>query len=123
SRVNRLIGKAIGHEQIRSIIEALDIEIINETEEGLSLQVPSYRVDVTREVDVIEEILRIYGYNHIEIPSQIRASLNNSPKPDKDTVQNQLADYLTANGFSEILSNSLTKLAYAQNEEEVVKIL
>jgi phenylalanyl-tRNA synthetase beta chain len=66
----------------------LDIEIVNETEEGLSLKVPPYRVDVTRDVDVVEEILRIYGYNNIEIPTQIRASLNNSVRPEKDTVQN-----------------------------------
>src|SRR4051812_35319453 len=76
--IHRLIGKAIPHPEIKAIIEALDIKVVNETEETLSLQVPPYRVDVTREVDVVEEILRIYGYNNIEIPTQIRASLNNS---------------------------------------------
>jgi phenylalanyl-tRNA synthetase beta chain len=121
--VNRLIGKAIGEEEIRSIIKALDIVVVNETAEGLSLKVPTYRVDVTREVDVIEEILRIYGYNNIEIPTQIRASLNTSNRPEKDTVQNAVADMLTANGFNEIMSNSLTSMAYAIDADTAVKIL
>jgi len=121
--IDRLIGKAIPHAEIKGIIEALDIKVVNETEDGLSLQVPPYRVDVTREVDIVEEILRIYGYNNIEIPTQIRASLNNSQRPEKDTVQNQLSDLLTANGFNEILSNSLTKSAYSDNLETAVKIL
>ncbi|MGF7038012.1 phenylalanine--tRNA ligase subunit beta [Mucilaginibacter lappiensis] len=121
--IDRLIGKVIPHAEIKGIIEALDIKVVNETEDGLSLQVPPYRVDVTREVDIVEEILRIYGYNNIEIPTQIRASLNNSQRPEKDTVQNQLSDLLTANGFNEILSNSLTKSAYSDNLETAVKIL
>ncbi len=121
--VHRLIGKSIEHEEIRSIIKALDIEIVKESEEGLSLKVPPYRVDVTREVDVIEEILRIYGYNNIEIPTQIRASLNNSIRPEKDDVQNTISDLLSANGFNEILSNSLTKSAYSNDLEHAVKIL
>lgn len=121
--VDRLIGKAIGNDIIKSIITALDIEVVNETAEGLSLKVPPYRVDVTRDVDVIEEILRIYGYNNIEIPTQIRASLNTSGRPDKDTVQNTISDLLSANGFNEMLANSLTKAAYAENINEAVKIL
>ncbi len=123
SNIDRLIGKAIGQDEIRAIISALDIQIVNETAEGLSLKVPPYRVDVTREVDVIEEILRIYGYNNIEIPTQIRASLNNSIRPEKDDVQNTISDLLSANGFNEILSNSLTKSAYSENLAEAVKIL
>ncbi|MCD8740577.1 phenylalanine--tRNA ligase subunit beta [Mucilaginibacter roseus] len=119
----RLIGKDIPHSEIKSIIEALDIEVVAETEEGLSLKVPPYRVDVTREVDVIEEVLRIYGYNNIWIPTQIRASLNTSQRPDRDTVQNLLSDLLTANGFNEILSNSLTKSAYSDDLDSAVKIL
>lgn len=121
--VDRLIGKALGNDIIKNIITALDIQVVNETAEGLSLKVPPYRVDVTRDVDVIEEILRIYGYNNIEIPTQIRASLNNSGRPDKDTVQDTISDLLTANGFNEMLANSLTKSAYAQNIDEAVKIL
>jgi phenylalanyl-tRNA synthetase beta chain len=121
--IDRLIGKAIGNDTIKSIITALDIKIENETAEGLSLKVPPYRVDVTRDVDVVEEILRIYGYNNIEIPTQIRASLNNSIRPEKDTVQNVIADLLSANGFNEMLANSLTKLAYSDNPDAAVKIL
>ncbi|MDB5022299.1 MAG: phenylalanine--tRNA ligase subunit beta [Mucilaginibacter sp.] len=121
--IDRLIGKAISHEEIRSIIQALDIQLVNESAQGLSLKVPPYRVDVTREVDVIEEILRIYGYNNIEIPAQIRASLNNSIRPEKDDVQNSISDLLTANGFNEILSNSLTKSSYSNDLDHAVKIL
>ena len=102
---------------------ALEIEITKETETGLSLSVPPYRVDITRDVDIVEEILRIYGYNNIEIPTQIRASLNTSLRPDNDSVQNQLADMLTANGFNEIMSNSLTKLAYLTDPGSAVKVL
>jgi phenylalanyl-tRNA synthetase beta chain len=101
--------------RFRSIITALEIQIVNETEEGLSLKVPPYRVDVTRDVDVIEDILRIYGYNNIEIPTQIRASLNNASRPEKDTVQNAISDWLSANGFNEIMCNSLTKSSYYDN--------
>jgi phenylalanyl-tRNA synthetase beta chain len=121
--IDRLIGKAIGNDTVKSIITALDIQIVNETAEGLSLKVPPYRVDVTRDVDVVEEILRIYGYNNIEIPTQIRASLNNSIRPEKDTVQNVIADLLSANGFNEMLANSLTKLAYSDNPDAAVKIV
>jgi phenylalanyl-tRNA synthetase beta chain len=121
--IDRLIGKAIPHNEIISIIKGLDIEIVRETEEGLSLKVPPYRVDVTREVDVVEEILRIYGYNNIEIPVQIRASLNTSTRPERDTVQNLISDLLSANGFNEIMGNSLTKLTYSDDPEHAVKIL
>jgi phenylalanyl-tRNA synthetase beta chain len=121
--IDKLIGKKIGNDEIKGIITALDIKIANETADSLSLQVPPYRVDVTRDVDVVEEILRIYGYNNIEIPTQIRASLNNSIRPEKDTVQNQLSDLLSANGFNEVLANSLTKSAYSDNLDTAVKIL
>jgi phenylalanyl-tRNA synthetase beta chain len=99
------------------------MEIVNETGEGLSLKVPPYRVDITRDVDVVEEILRIYGYNNMVIPTQVRASLNNSQRPEKDSVQSVLSDLLTANGFNEIMSNSLTKSAYSSNLDTAVKIL
>ena len=119
----RLIGADIPHEEIKAIIKALDIEIVNETAEGLSLRVPPYRVDVTREVDVIEEVLRIYGYNNIAIPTQIRASLNTAKRPEKDTIYNAIADMLSANGFNELLCNSLTSSNYAASLDQAVKIL
>jgi phenylalanyl-tRNA synthetase beta chain len=121
--IHRLIGKEIPHGEIKAILTALDIKIVGETGEGLSLQVPPYRVDITRDVDIVEEILRIYGYNNIEIPTQIRASLNTSIRPDKDSVQSLLSDLLTANGFNEIMSNSLTKSAYSPDLDKAVKIL
>lgn len=121
--VQRLIGKAIPKEEITSIIKALGIEVVKESATELSLNVPTFKVDVTRAVDVIEEVLRIYGYDHIEIPQKVNASLNVSPKPDKETIQHTLADMLAANGFFEILANSLTKSAYSGNINEAVKIL
>lgn len=123
SNVERLIGKHIPAEEIKSILGGLNIKITRETEDGLLLEVPAYKVDVTREADIIEEILRIYGYNNIEIPSQVRASLTYSAKPDKEAVQNLAAELLTANGFNEILSNSLTSLKYAVHPDEAVHIL
>ena len=121
--IHRLIGQEIPHGEIKDILTALDIKITGETGEGLSLEVPPYRVDITREVDVVEDILRIFGYNNIEIPTQIRASLNNSQRPEKDTVQNTLSELLIANGFNEIMSNSLTKSAYSADLDKAVKIL
>ena len=122
--VRRLIGKNIDNEQIISIIKALEIEVTDQsTMELLRVKVPPYRVDVTREVDIIEEVLRIYGYNNIEMKQQIKASLNTVPKPDKELIQNIVSDLLIGNGYFEILSNSLTKLSYADDESTAVKIL
>jgi phenylalanyl-tRNA synthetase beta chain len=120
--VRRLIGQDIPDEEIRSIIVALGIGIEQESTDGLDVLVPAYRVDVTREVDVIEEVLRIYGYNNVELKPQIKSSLNTSEKPDKEVVLNQLADLLIANGFRETLSNSLTKLDYADDEDTAVRL-
>jgi len=121
--VSRLIGKTIPTDEIRATLLGLGIKISSEDSEGMKLEVPAYKVDVTREVDIIEEVLRIYGYDNVEIPSQIRASLNTTIKPDKEVLQNQIADLLSANGFFEILSNSLTKLSYSAEPERAVRIL
>jgi phenylalanyl-tRNA synthetase, beta subunit, non-spirochete bacterial len=121
--VQRLIGKAIPESEIKAIIEALGITVLAETNDVLTVQVPPYKVDVTREVDIVEEVLRIYGYNRIEIKRQIKASLNTSPRPDKEVVQNQVADLLIGNGFREILSNSLTKMDYLDDADAAVRIL
>ena len=123
SNVQQLIGKAIPETEIKDIIEALGIQVRSEADGILTVEVPPYKVDVTREVDIIEEVLRIYGYNNIEIKRQIKASLTTSPKPDKEVVQNQVADLLIGNGFREILSNSLTKLDYADDPTTAVRIL
>lgn len=115
--IHRLIGKQISKEVIKNIIQSLEIKIEAETEEGLSLIVPSYRVDVKREADVIEDILRIYGYNNVEIPTSVNASLQYSVKPDPHAVRNLISEMLTAQGFNEIWSNSLTKISYYENNE------
>lgn len=121
--VSRLIGKTIAVDEIRSTLIGLGISIIAENSEGMKLEVPPCKVDVNREVDIIEEILRMHGYDNVAIPTQIRASLNTSQKPDKEVVQNQIADLLSANGFFEILNNSLTKLSYSATPDLAVKIL
>lgn len=123
SNVTRLIGKKISAEEIHSTLSGLGIKIVSQDQEGMKLEVPAYKVDVTREVDIIEEVLRIHGYDNIEIPTQIRASLNHTHKPDKEVLQNQTADLLTGNGFFEILSNSLTKISYSSQPDLAVKIL
>ena len=115
--LKRLIGKKIEKEKVKSILESLDIKIVTENDEKLSLEVPTYRVDVLREVDVIEEILRIYGYNNIEISEHVNSSLSYSPKPDKEKIQNTISDILAANGFNEIMCNSLTKVDYYNDLE------
>jgi len=122
-RVQRLIGKAIPEAEIKAIIAALGIHLVQENEGWFTVSVPPYKVDVTREVDIIEEVLRIYGYNNIEMKQQIKASLNTSPKPDKEAIQNLVAEVLIANGYYEILNNSLTKIAYADDAASAVRIL
>ncbi|WP_321287175.1 phenylalanine--tRNA ligase subunit beta [uncultured Sunxiuqinia sp.] len=117
ANIKRLIGKDLGAERIKLILEGLEIKIDEETETGLSLSVPPYRVDVKREADVIEEILRIYGYNNIEIPSLVNASLQYSPLHDPVKIRRVMAETLTAQGFNEIWSNSLTKASYYENGE------
>ncbi len=128
SNIKRLIGKDLGKEVIKGILDSLEIKIGSESETGLSLLVPPYRVDVKREADVIEEILRIYGYNNVEIPTQVNASLQTSEKPDANQVRNLISEMLSAQGFNEIWSNSLTKAGYYSGlknyrEEQTVKIL
>lgn len=127
-RVKRLIGKDIPDETIRKIIAALDVKIEQEESETLHVAVPAYRVDVQREADLVEDILRIYGYNNVEIPQAVHSTLSYAPHPDREKVTNLIADLLTANGFNEIMSNSLTKAAYyddlkAYKAENCVRII
>ena len=112
ARINALIGKEIPQETVRTILAALDVKILSEQEGRLTVAVPPYRVDVQREADLIEDILRIYGYNNVEIPARVRSTLSYAPKPDRSKLMNLAADFLTDNGFTEIMSNSLTKGAY-----------
>jgi phenylalanyl-tRNA synthetase beta chain len=126
--IKRLIGKEIDHEIIRSILADLGIQPGNETVETITLKVPTFKTDVTREADVIEEILRIYGYDYIEMPGQLRASLSFSIKPDPERIRNLVSDLLASRGFYEIMNNSLTRSKYAEESpwldaENSVKLL
>lgn len=112
--IDRLVGKKINREQIKNILNDLDITVFEETDELLKLSIPTYRVDVRREADVIEEILRIYGYNNVEIHESVRSSLSYTAKPDVEKAQNFISDYLSSNGFAEIWCNSITKRAYSE---------
>ncbi|HJC52496.1 MAG TPA: phenylalanine--tRNA ligase subunit beta [Candidatus Alistipes merdavium] len=128
ARINALIGKEIPQETVRTILAALDVKILSEQEGRLTVAVPPYRVDVQREADLIEDILRIYGYNNVEIPARVRSTLSYAPKPDRNRLVNLAADFLTDNGFTEIMSNSLTKGAYYEGltacpPERCVRIL
>jgi len=117
-KINTLIGKDIPVETVKSIVGSLEMKITNETAEGLSLAVPPYRVDVTRDVDVIEDILRIYGYNNVEIPSTLKSSLTTKGEADKSyKLQSLISEQLVGCGFNEILNNSLTKAAYYEELE------
>lgn len=111
-RINSLIGKEIEHDMIERILKGLEMEIVERNDEGYTLRVPAYRVDVQRDVDVIEDILRIYGYNNVEISDRLVANISFSKGVDSNRWQNIISEQLTANGFHEILNNSLTKAAY-----------
>jgi len=112
SNIKRLIGKEIPKETIKNILNSLEIVIKEESAEGLSLAVPPYRVDVKREVDIIEEILRIYGYNNVAPNQSVKSTIQHAPHPDKMKLQNLISEIFTARGFNEIMSNSLTKSTY-----------
>lgn len=112
-KVNRLIGKEIPKETVLSILASLEIGVTADNEGVLTLSVPTYRVDVQRDVDVIEDILRIYGYNNIEFGAQLNATLSyKTPTDESHQLQNLVAEQLTGSGFNEILNNSLTKQSY-----------
>jgi len=111
-KINSLIGKEIGKENIETILAALEMKIVSQNEEGYVLHVPVYRVDVQRDVDVIEDILRIYGYNNVEIGDTLKSNLSFGTKPDSYKLQHLISEQLTAQGFNEVLNNSLTKGGY-----------
>lgn len=127
--VDTLIGKKIGHDMIKSIVTSLDMKIDDETESGLQLTVPAYRVDVQRPCDVVEDILRIYGYNNVEIPTQLKSSLTNLGDEDRNYhLQSIIGEQLVGCGFNEIMNNSLTKMSYytglnKYTEETTVKVM
>ena len=122
--VKTLIGKDIPHQTIRDICTSLEMKILSETAEGMTVEVPAYRVDVQRPCDVVEDILRIYGYNNVEIPTQLKGSLVIKGDEDrKHKLANLVSEQLVGEGFNEILNNSLTKAAYYDDIEKLVKIM
>ena len=113
NKINALIGKDIPVETVKSILESLEMEIVSETEEGLTIHVPVYRIDVQRDVDVIEDILRIYGYNNIEFSENVKSNLSYKTATDRGyQLQNLISEQLCGSGFNEIMNNSLTRSAY-----------
>lgn len=124
----KLIGQELPKETIKKIVASLDIKVNSTSDAGLGLQIPAYRVDVQREVDVIEEILRVYGYNNIHIPNKLTATVANAPRTEDYKVQNIIANQLNSLGFHEMMANSLTtpdyiKLSEQLKEEHNVTIL
>lgn len=127
-KVNKLIGQNLAKETVKSILASLEIKVNNVTETGMGLTIPSYRVDVQREADVIEEILRVYGYNNIEFGSKLSASVSNSTRFEDYKLQNHVASQLVGQGFFETMANSLTSPVYTRlsdqlKEEHSVKML
>ena len=111
--VTQVIGKEIGNDVIKRIVTSLGMQVVEETNEALQLKVPAYRVDVQRPCDVVEDILRIYGYNNVEIPTQLKSSLTVLGDEDKEhKLETIVGEQLVGSGFNEILNNSLTKVAY-----------
>jgi len=119
--IDTIIGKKIPQETIKNILTSLEIKIGTTSDLGMSLTVPAYRVDVQREIDVIEEILRIYGYNNIETSEKFTISASNSSEIEEHKLQNIVAQFLTANGFNEIMSNSLTTPKYITLSKQLLE--
>ena len=113
-KAKKVIGEELSKETIKKILVALDIKINNVTEAGIGLVIPSYRVDVQREIDVIEEILRVYGYNNINFTEKLNATISNSSRTEEYKVQNLVANQLCSLGFNEMMANSLTTPDYIQ---------
>ena len=111
-RIEAFIGEKIGHDRIERILSALQYEFREKRPGGALVAAPSYMVDVTRECDVVEEILRIYGYDNIALPKHMKMSVNASPTPDPEAVRNNISNFLASNGFVETMNNSLTKGEY-----------
>lgn len=123
NKINSLIGQEIPRDTIKSILSSLEIRINNVTESGLGLTIPTYRVDVTREVDVIEEILRVYGYNNIDFKEKLNASIAQSSRFENHRIQDVVGNTLAAKGFFEIMTNSLVSSDVASGDDSAVQML
>ncbi|MCK0159774.1 phenylalanine--tRNA ligase subunit beta [Allomuricauda sp. F6463D] len=122
-KINSLIGQEIPQDTIKSILSSLEIRINNITESGIGLTIPTYRVDVTREVDVIEEILRVYGYNNIDFKEKLNASIAKSSRFENHRIQDVIGNTLAAKGFFEIMTNSLVSSEITAGDESAVQML
>lgn len=116
-RAQKLIGKSIAKEEISSILHGLEIKILEDKGDVLLLEIPTYRVDVTREADVVEDVLRIYGYNNVEISGSVKSTLSYVAKPDDSKLKNKVSDMLSSQGFNEIMNNSLSRSGYYEGLE------
>lgn len=121
-KVNKIIGQEIKPETIKKILVSLDIKVNSISDAGLGLTIPAYRVDVTREIDVIEEILRVYGYNNIVIPAKLNATLQKAQRTEEFNVQNTIANQLCALGFNEMMANSLTSPEYVKLSDKLNEV-
>ncbi len=119
ANIDKLIGASLPQDTIKNILASLEIKIQNQTDSGLGLSIPAYRVDVTREADIVEEILRVYGYNAIEITPKLNSSISYSERLSSDRLQNLISDQLVALGYNEMMANSLTKPSYANLSEQI----
>ena len=117
NNVNKIIGQELPKETIKNILASLEIKVNSVSDAGLGLTIPAYRVDVQREIDVIEEILRVYGYNNINFSEKLNATVSNSPRTEDYKVQNVIATQLNSQGFNEMMANSLTTSSYIQLSE------
>lgn len=117
--LNKIIGQVIPQETIKNILTSLEIKIGTISDVGLGLTIPPYRVDVQREIDIVEEILRVYGYNNIDFTGKLNASVANSSRTEEYKLQNIVAELLSSNGFNEIMSNSLTTPDYLKLSEQL----
>lgn len=120
SYLNQMIGKVILKDEVRNILGSLDINIMTEDNASMKLRIPGYRAEVTREIDVVEEVLRIYGYNNIDIPERMTSSFSHREEIDRVKIRNAISDHLASNGFIEIMNNSLTA-ATASNDLVVIR--
>src|SRR5690606_9155523 len=117
--VERVIGQEINKETIKKILVSLDIKINSMSDAGIGLVIPSYRVDVEREIDVIEEILRVYGYNNVSFSQKLNASMSNAARTEDYKLQNIIANQLVSVGFNEMMANSLTSPDYVKLSENL----
>lgn len=115
--LNRFVGQEIPEKDIKVILDGLEIIIADQTLEGLELDIPPFKVDVTGVADVVEEILRIYGYNKIDAGDKLNSSISYRQRPDREKLQNMVSDFLSSNGFNEILTNSLSSSAYYEGNQ------